>query len=218
MHSALWAFIFYYWFTKKTSNKNPLKVCEEQFAFHNSKPDTMRKQSKCAKSASSHCLHLSSPSLFAVIALIVITNLNLSLLTENSMIYTAASNFDCPGISAITIPASKLRRYLEVTDGGVHACARFSTRYEASHLIQWLYYHKRIGISFFHLYVICLFFQCSVLVCSGCVACAWFRLSSVNCPYYYHLCLHTDTLIIAILHILPVSSSSRCVLGIQLLW
>lgn len=41
----------------------------------------------------------------------------------------------------------------EVTDGGIHACARISTRYEASHLLQWLYYHKRIGISFFHLYV-----------------------------------------------------------------
>lgn len=50
--------------------------------------------------------------------------------------------------------SSKLQRYLKVNGGGIHACARFSTRYEANDLIQWLYYHKRVGISFFHMCVL----------------------------------------------------------------
>lgn len=57
-------------------------------------------------------------------------------------------------VDATAAPASKLQRYLNVNDGGIHACAKFTTRYEASHLIPWLYYHRRVGISFFHLYVI----------------------------------------------------------------
>jgi Glycosyltransferase family 92 len=36
--------------------------------------------------------------------------------------------------------------------GGIHGCVRFSTKYEANHIIPWLYYHKRLGISHFHLY------------------------------------------------------------------
>ena len=47
---------------------------------------------------------------------------------------------------------AELRNHLQVKEGGIHACARFSTRYEAKYLIPWLYYHKRIGISYFHMY------------------------------------------------------------------
>jgi hypothetical protein len=39
----------------------------------------------------------------------------------------------------------------DAPNGGIHGCARFSTRYEASHLVRWLYYHKRVGISYFHM-------------------------------------------------------------------
>ena len=47
----------------------------------------------------------------------------------------------------------KLQRFMnEVKDGGIHACARISTRYEAKYLIPWIYYHKRLGISVFHFY------------------------------------------------------------------
>lgn len=118
-------------------------------------PNTMTRQFKGAKSPASHRFHLSYPAFVVFAALIIVTNLNLSLTSEKSTMNSLASILDCPRTrAATTIAASKLRRYLEVTDGGIHACARFSTRYEASHLIQWLYYHKRIGISFFYLYVI----------------------------------------------------------------
>lgn len=36
--------------------------------------------------------------------------------------------------------------------GGIHGCVRFSTKYEARHVIPWLHYHKRLGFSHFHLY------------------------------------------------------------------
>ena len=35
----------------------------------------------------------------------------------------------------------------------IHACARFSTRYEKHHLIPWLLHNKGIGVSHFHVYV-----------------------------------------------------------------
>lgn len=43
--------------------------------------------------------------------------------------------------------------------GGIHGCARFSTKYEARYIVPWLHYHNRIGISHFHLCVLCLLYM-----------------------------------------------------------
>ena len=34
----------------------------------------------------------------------------------------------------------------------IHACTRFTTRYEAPHLLPWLAFHRRVGVDHFHLY------------------------------------------------------------------
>lgn len=139
--------------------------------------DTGTKSAALARSS------LSYPSCIVVVALIVLTTLNslgATNLTSTMMKLPCNCTLDssrtaCEPAKAISIPeakaistpeakaistvdataaaASKLQRYLKVTDGGIHACAKFTTRYEASHLIPWLYYHRRVGISFFHLYV-----------------------------------------------------------------
>ena len=40
----------------------------------------------------------------------------------------------------------------DIPIAGIHGCTRMTLRYEAQHVISWLYYHKSIGVSFFHLY------------------------------------------------------------------
>ena len=127
-------------------------------------------KSKGATFAPSNRLGRSYPSRVIVVALILLATFNgLGVSSLLSKIRSAISSVDHPFVGGASSPAipsidaeavasssavtSKLRRYLEPNDGGIHACARFSTGYEAMHLVQWLYYHRRVGISFFHLYV-----------------------------------------------------------------
>ena len=59
------------------------------------------------------------------------------------------SDNDCDNDASATTTTSKK----SIPIGGIHGCARFSTKYEARYLVPWLHYHKRLGISHFHLYV-----------------------------------------------------------------
>ena len=92
--------------------------------------------------------------------------------------------------AALSDSQLQLQRYLEVTDGGIHACARFSTRYEATHLVEWLYYHKRVGISFFHLYVTSVtYFYMHILMSCRVVSCHDMKTTTINILTQHRCCI-----------------------------
>lgn len=77
------------------------------------------------------------------IFLMVIVFLNFRITGEHSQ-WIGTPNY--PGRAAKTRNCSN-------DDGPIiHACARFSLRYELPHILPWLFYHERLGISHFYLY------------------------------------------------------------------